>query len=139
MLAHVRQSPLEASCTPGLPHCPLYLSSQTIEFKSAKYHTHVLRCFYKNDRSTPVTLHQMQILGPGGPFGSTPQDHLSLQLGELRPRERKSVVQSHTGSLVREVRPSPMAPTFSSVSALPPGPEWLFISYNLISQVYSLT
>lgn len=75
----------------------------------------------------------MQILGPGGPFGSTPQDHLFLQLGKLRPRERKSVGQSHTGSLVREVRPSPMAPT------CPPGPERLFLSYNLISQVYSLT
>ena len=47
----------------------------------------VLRCFYKNDRSTPVTLHQMQTLGPGGPFGSTRQDHLFLQLGKLRPSQ----------------------------------------------------
>ena len=98
----------------------------------------VLQCFYKNDRSTPVTLHRMQILEPGGPFGSTPQDHLFLKLGKLRPRERKSVVQSHTGSLGREVALSPMAPTLSSVLFLQRGEAFHLLQSHFPSSLSDL-
>lgn len=71
----------------------------------------------------------MQILGLGGPLGSTPQDHLLLHLGKLRRRERMSLIQGHTVSLVREVSYL----QFSALSPEPKSPWLLFISDNLSS------